>query len=367
MDTVSAIRCESYDEMLVDAAVGKAIAEIEGLDWVRPGMRVAVKVNLLSAHRPEEAVTPHPAVAAAVVKLLMERGAQVVIGDSPSGPMTLSRLEEIYTVTGMKKLEKLGATLNRDLRVTELPRRKPGEKKIQCCAYLLEADAIVDVCKLKTHGMMGMTAAVKNMYGSVPGVTKAEYHVRFSGDDRFAGMLVQLFERLSPRLALADAIEAMEGNGPSNGNPRRVGLIAASQNGFALDEFLAGVIHIDPTEVPTLIAARKRGLVSLPPQVAGDGAGVSVPDFRLVHERKGASLVGIVTGHAPKRRMKTVPVVDPEECVGCGVCSNVCPKGAIAMVDHLPMIDRKSCVRCFCCQELCPQGAMKAKRGIPAE
>lgn len=367
MDTVSAVRCESYSQERVDAAVGRAITEIDGFNWVRPGMRVAVKVNLLSAHRPEDAVTTHPAVAAAVVKLLLQQGAQVVIGDSPSGPMTLSRLEEIYAVTGMKELEKLGAKLNRDLRVTELPGRRNGEKKIQCCAYLAEADAIVDVCKLKTHGMMGMTAAVKNMYGSVPGVTKAEYHVRFSGDDRFAGMLVHLFERLSPRLSVADAIEAMEGNGPSNGSPRQVGLIAASQNGFALDEFLARVIQIDPMEVPTLIVARKRGLVTLPFQVVGDGAEVSLPDFQLVHERKGASLLGIVTGHAPKRRIKTLPVVEPGECVGCGVCAGVCPKGAITMTDRLPVIDRQSCVRCFCCQELCPQGAMKAKTAPQAE
>ncbi len=359
--------CGSYDENEVFAAVSRAVEAAGGFGWVTPGMKVAVKVNLLNGSKPEAAVTTHPAVACAVVRLLKDRGADVVVGDSPGGPMSVARLNSIYSVCGMDAVTKYGAVLNQDVGQKERHFDGVSLSDFNCCSFIDEADAVVNVCKLKTHGMMGMTAAVKNIYGVIPGITKAEYHFRHRGDEHFANMLVDLNQCFRPRMHIVDAVDAMEGNGPSNGSPRRVGLIGACQSPYDLDEFLAGVIGISPADVPTMVAAHKRGLVDLSAQVTGDAAGMKIPDFKLITERRSV-LFGGEKGFARLRGavMQTVlgarPSVQKDECIGCGKCAEACPAKAITMKNRLPVIKRSQCIYCYCCQEMCPKGAMLVKR-----
>ena len=66
--------CKSYEDAEVSAALQAVIDAAGGLDWVTPGMRVALKLNLVSAMKPEQAATVHPAVVCALVKLLTARG-----------------------------------------------------------------------------------------------------------------------------------------------------------------------------------------------------------------------------------------------------------------------------------------------------
>ena len=178
--------CKSYEEAEVSAALQAAIDAAGGLDWVTPGMRVALKLNLVSAMKPEQAATVHPAVVCALVKLLTARGAHVILGDSPGGLYTAAHLQRVYDATGLRAAEALGAELNADFSVCPVSYPEAIQaRSFTMTAYLKQADAIIDVCKLKTHGMMGMTNAVKNFFGIIPGTMKPEYHYKYPKGRRF--------------------------------------------------------------------------------------------------------------------------------------------------------------------------------------
>ena len=253
--------CKSYEEAEVSAALQAAVDAAGGLDWVTPGMRVALKLNLVSAMKPEQAATVHPAVVCALVKLLTARGAHVILGDSPGGLYTAAHLQRVYDVTGLRAAEALGAELNADFSVCPVSYPEAAQaRSFTMTAYLKQADAIIDVCKLKTHGMMGMTNAVKNFFGIIPGTMKPEYHYKYPKAADFADMLVDLCECCKPRLCICDAVVGMEGNGPTQGSARPIGCLIAAQSAHKLDLAACGVIGLTPGEVPTLTAAIRRGL-----------------------------------------------------------------------------------------------------------
>ena len=65
--SVALVGCQSYNQKEVDAAVQRAFDLLGGLkQWIHPGMKVAIKVNLLMKKKPEGFTTTHPAVVEAV-------------------------------------------------------------------------------------------------------------------------------------------------------------------------------------------------------------------------------------------------------------------------------------------------------------
>ena len=364
------VPCGSYDDRQVEDALRLALEKTDGLTFVEPGMRVAVKVNLVAGMRPERAATVHPAVVCALTRLLRERGAEVTVGDSPGGLYTAAWVNRIYDVCGMRAAEAAGAVLNEDFTQTEAEFPEAVQaKRFPCTAYLQRVDAVVDVCKLKSHGMMGMSGAVKNMFGAVPGTIKPEMHYKYPRAEDFADMLVDIFEYFRPRLCVCDAVTAMEGNGPTQGTPRDMGLLAASPDGHLLDRIAASLIGLDVGDVPTLAAADRRGLLREDGRIFGDPARYARPDFDTAPAQSavgfhlaGKGPLGRLTDKAVGGVLSPFPKLTAGECVGCGRCADTCPANAIAMRDKKPRIDRRRCIRCFCCQEFCPVGAMKIGR-----
>lgn len=370
---VALAACDGYGDPAVEAALRSALEPVGGLGFVRPGMRIAVKVNLVTAMKPDSAATVHPSVVCALVKLLRERGAEVVIGDGPGGIYSGAYLRVVYDVCGMRRAEALGAELNDDFSVAEV--EYPDAvmaKRFPYTAYLGKADAVIDVCKLKTHGMMGLSCAVKNLFGSVPGTIKPEFHYRYPRAEDFANALVDLYEYTKPRLCICDAVVGMEGNGPTQGTPRRIGCLIVARDGHRLDAVAAGLIGLAPREVPTLRAAVARGLLPADPSeiaVSGDPSRFRVPDFRTVPAQSsvffhvlGDGLIGRAADLVASRVLTPYPKLNGARCVGCGKCAQVCPAGAVSMRRGKPAIDRRACIHCFCCQEFCPKGAMEVGR-----
>lgn len=365
--------CKSYEDAEVSAALQTVIDAAGGLDWVTPGMRVALKLNLVSAMKPEEAATVHPAVVCALVRMLLARGAQVLLGDSPGGLYNAAHLQRVYEVTGLRAAEALGAALNSDFSVCTVSYPEAVQaKNFTMTAYLKQADAIIDVCKLKTHGMMGMTNAVKNFFGVIPGTMKPEYHYKYPKVSDFADMLVDLCEYCKPRLSICDAVVGMEGNGPTQGTARPIGCLIASENAHMLDLTACGLIGLSPEEVPTLTAAIRRGLCPDSAQklsVFGDPVAFIVPDYKTVPSQ--ASVFFRSGGKGPIAKLTDsflfhvltpYPKLHAKACIGCKKCANLCPAKAITMKNGRPAIDRKACIHCFCCQEFCPKGAMQVGR-----
>ena len=369
---VSIARCESYEPAQVKGALTAALAPLGGLDWVKPGMKIAIKANLMTRVRPERAATVHPAVAVALCELLAERQAQVVLGDSPGGPFNAAYVGAIYASTGMNEVRKTGASLNDDFTYMDIENADAvAAKSFQVTRYLAEADAIIDLCKLKTHGLMAFTGACKNFFGAVPGMHKSEYHYQYQTKEAFADMLVDICEWCKPRLCIADGVVAMEGNGPSGGTPRRMGALLAARNPHALDLAAAHLMGLGAKDVPTLAAAHMRGLIpgeAAELHVFGELANFAIADFQHAAQHD-IRLWGSTNETAAKlltRLFANRPVIESAACVGCGECKSVCPAQAIQIINKRARIRRDECVRCFCCQEFCPKGVIRVSRPLMA-
>ncbi len=374
---VSIVPCETYAPDVCEQALIDVLAPFGGLEWVRPGMRVGIKANLVSGAKPEKAVTTHPALLAALTRLLKARGTSVVIGDSPGNLYNASVLNRVYALSGLSEAEQAGAELNRDFSEKDAYYKDAVQaKRFTYTGWLDGCDAIINFCKLKSHGMMSLSAAAKNLFGTIPGTMKPEYHYRFPNPNDFADMIVDLDEYWKPALHICDAVTAMEGNGPTQGTPKHVGCLIASQNPHRLDVLAATLIGLEPKDVPTIAAAIRRNLTPDSVEqieIAGDWKAFLQDDFEVIRNRNSLLFVGgdNVFGRAVRGAMNAClaskPKVKTSACVGCGRCRDECPPHTIAIKNKKAVIDRRHCIKCFCCQEFCPVGAMRVHRSPVAK
>ena len=360
--------CNSYQTEEVRKALTAAIDDLGGFEpYIRPGERVLLKVNLVLSKGPEAAATTHPAFVAELARQLKDYGCTVIIGDSPGGAFNAAMLRRNYRVTGMMQAaEESGAELSYNTGTCKVacPAGKML-KNLTLTAMSQEADKVISVCKLKTHSMMTYTGAMKNMFGTIPGTVKAEYHVRMPRMEDFADALIDICEATKPVLSFMDAVIGMEGNGPTGGTPRKIGAVLAGANPYELDVVAAGLVGLDEQQVLTIKAAADRGLApraAAGVQVTGeDPEKYRISDFKLPDHIHSDLSQG---GFLPKFGMKLLrPRVafDESRCVGCGDCAANCPAKVITMKNRRPTVDYRQCIRCFCCQELCPQNAVRVK------
>ena len=365
---VSISACPDYSAENVRRALAECLDAVGGLDWVTPGMKIAVKANLVIAMKPDTAAVTHPSVVTELCRMLVSRGAEVIVGDSPGGLWNSAWVGYVYTASGIREVESIGASLNRDFGETEIEfPDAAAAKKFFLTSWLLDVDCIIDCCKLKTHAFMAMSCAVKNFFGAVPGARKPEYHYLYPQLSSFADMLIDLNLFLKPCLTVVDAVMGMEGNGPTQGTPRHLGAILASRSTFAADLACVSLIGLDPMDVPTVKAAFERGLAPASPQelsVYGDLASFAVPDYVTlpIHEDMDFRSHGPVINWLLRTCFATRPKIDRSICVGCGKCAEACPVHASKVVDRKAEIDKSVCIRCFCCQEFCPKGAISVHR-----
>ena len=369
---VSIVPCGSYAQAACRRALEQVLAPLGGLSWVQPGMRIAIKANLISFLKPEAAATTHPALLGALASLLQEHGAQVVVGDSPGGLYHAAYVHRVYAAAGLLPLREAGVLLNENFAQREAEYAQGAVcRRFPYTAWLDEADAVINFCKLKTHGMMALTCGAKNLFGVIPGTKKPEFHFLYSNPADFARMIVDLCEYVRPVLTICDAVVGMEGNGPTSGTPRDVGCVVASASPHKLDLLCAALIGLQRSDVPTLEAAFERALIPDSAgqlQVSGDWQSFVVPDYQriqgqssLLFRGRGGRL-GKLQGLLIQRAICPRPAVEASSCVGCGKCRDICPAKAIQLHRGLPRIDRSRCIHCFCCQEFCPKGAMKQSR-----
>jgi len=374
MNEVAIARCGDYEYSEVKKAVARSIELLGGMgSFVKEGERVLLKASLLMRRKPERATTTHPAVVRAVAELVREAGGSPVIGDSPGGYHFYTRktLEAVYDTCGMTEAaEASGAELNFDTEAVDVP-YPAGRviKLVKTIRPLLEADKIISIPRIKTHMMTVYSGAVKNLFGIIPGSYKAEYHLRFEDAEEFADLLLDLCLFAHPCLTVMDAIIGMEGYGPTNGSPRKVGLVISSANPFALDVVAADAIGLKAAQVPTIRKSIERGLCPLEEDIVVLGERVDdvrVADFKKPTVKVAFNLYAIFIPKFLRRRvdrfLKPRPEFDHAKCLGCGVCAKACPPKAIAMKEGKPEVDLRGCIRCFCCHELCAHGAVDISR-----
>lgn len=358
--------CNSYDLKIVNNSFRKLLLDNNLLDFVKPNMKIGIKLNLVTFMKPEKAATTHPILVKVLCDMLTEKGAIVTLGDSPGGLYTESALKTVYQATGITECVTNNVSLNNNFDVCQKEINGKVVKTLDCTDWLLHQDAIINFSKLKSHGMMGLSGSVKNLFGTVPGILKPEYHYRYPEHTDFANMLIDINEFYKPVLNIMDAVIGMEGNGPTAGTPREIGLLLASKNQYDLDLAACTLINLDIKHVKTVTESINRGLCANTISDVIFNKDINkyiVKDFKKIEPGKNMKFktVGFID-----KILDKILVVKPncfkKECIGCSKCADICPAKAITMIDKKPHIDRDKCIRCFCCQEFCPVGAMKAKK-----
>lgn len=367
MDKVNIYKCQNYEYENIKKAMDQTIASFDVLKNIKKGTKVVIKANLVSAMKPENAVVTHPLLLKYLYDYLINKGASVVIGDSPSGMFTETALNNIYKAT---TLNELGLNLNHNFNKVSTTFKDAEVLKIfDYDEFLKDADIRINFSKLKTHAMMGMSASVKNLFGCIPGTTKLEYHYRFPNHDDFANMLIDINEYFKMDVNIIDAIVGMEGNGPTMGNPRDIGCILSSTNPYALDYIASKLININYEKVNTIQQSINRKLFNTENiKINDDIEKYIVKDFKLIDNNQSLefysdsnNLFYKAVSKVTNKLFENKPDVIKKKCISCGKCMRNCPKQAIKMVNGYPVIDRSKCIKCYCCQEFCPKGAMVLK------
>lgn len=382
---VAAAYCGSYDEEEVYNAVKACTDALGGIAaFVRRDEKILVKPNFLTASDPELAIVTHPSVTGAVLRLLHEEGCtNVVCGDSPGHGSPESAAEK----AGLPELFNRYGARQADMS-TEVSVDYPGgaaADRFYLTKDAAEADAIIGVCKMKTHALERITGAVKNMYGLVCGYRKAAGHVRFPNAVIFARMLADIHNLRKPRLHIMDGIVAMEGNGPGSGDPVQMNIILASADPVALDTVFCQLINMDPELIPTNVQGELLGvgcshldkirIIETEPAAAKNRGEREISADELFKkygkadfdaDRTGTKKTLLSRFSDAMTAIARRPFISAELCVKCGICVEHCPVPGKAVSfkngkTEPPVYDYSKCIRCYCCQEMCPQNAIKVK------
>jgi len=353
------IREATYDYETLRPLIYESLEAFCG-DIITPSSRVVIKPNLLRAAPPESAILTHPLIVRAAAQYVIDKGARPQISDS----------QAIGSFGGILAKSGIGAALdglNVDIREFKRSVKAdigPPFGTIDIAGDAVEADILINLAKLKTHGQMLLTCGVKNLFGCVVGFRKPEWHMRAGVDrDKFARLIVGIYHTLGPTVTIVDGILALEGDGPGKGGtPRQVGYLLAGRDAVAVDRVICSMLGIDPRDLPTDRASAEMEIGEEAIEI--DGTVPRIEGFRLPENTP--------LTYGPRRLQSAVrrwllqrPVVDETKCKMCGECWEFCPADAIQSSDEKIIFDYEKCIRCYCCMEICPHGALHSKGTLP--
>ena len=365
--------CPNYEIDNVRIAVRRILENFGGAEALSAayGKKVLLKVNLVMALKPEDCATTHPSVVQALSEEFVACGCHVVIADSPGGLYNAAYLKRFYRICGMEEAALAsGAELNDNFESREVH----FPEGVICQDFtiiepVLDADLVISVGKLKTHGLAYMTGAMKNMFGAIPGLLKPTLHSKFPDRTEFCRMLVDVCECTRPGFAILDAVGGMEGRGPTGGRPKKAGLLLGGINPHAVDLAGCRVMGFSSEQIPFLVEANNRGFIPLKfDELDYFGDPPKGFEERFVPAIKATSIPIHYLPPFVRPLMQKLfvpyPLILNEKCTGCGACAQSCPEHIIDITDRKAVINYDKCIKCYCCHEFCPAKAIEFKRFI---
>lgn len=371
MNRIVVKKCNSYDLDALITVINKAVDELGGWDnFIKPKDTVLLKVNLIGPKTGDSGAVTHPEFVRAIVRILREKDCRVWIGDSAGGAIAgIAPTGRAMNTAGYTTVaEQEGAEIKNFDRegVREIPVTSTDYQSIYLARPLFEADAIINLPKLKTHVAAGYTGAVKNLYGCIPGLKKAEYHKLYPDSRNFGKIIADINDSVKPVLHIMDGIVAMQGKGPTGGKTYSAGKVLAGTDPLALDTIGAAMIGLDVRTLPIFEEVITRNLgayLQKNIEIKGDYTGIpllqnfEIPRMYSVNGRKSGMFKKVIDF------FKTRPKVNPAVCTGCNTCVDSCPVEAIDRDSKL--IDYSKCIECLCCHELCVFNAIELKNDKP--
>ena len=350
-------RCNDYSPLSLDTAL-RTIIDNTDFPEVN-GKVVFIKPNILSDSLPEKAITTDARAVEALINILKEKGAEkIILGDSPgtqTGKLSL-RLSSFD-----KTAERTGAVIQ-DFRESNRIHEIDG-LKIPMAAALDNSDVVISFAKFKTHQLMSATGAVKNMFGTIPGLNKSPMHFRYRTPESFARFIMQVFSECHVDYAFIDAVIGMEGPGPGNGDPRHVGLMMGSENAYSLDKAEAMIMGYESVSLIATAEKAEPGITDADyPLLKPED--IIIRDYKRIGEGKkntlrsivGATIINAFHRHGSDRPR---PIFDADKCKVCSRCVEICPAKALSIKDGHVSFEKKKCITCYCCHEVCPFDAIK--------
>lgn len=361
-----------YKEDLVYPAICKALDALSVPADLHPGMKVVIKPNLVMAKSPVYPVTTHPVVIRCVARYLHSHGiTDITLAESSGGLYNAEYMKALYKTCGVAPLEDV-LHLNMDFTARTIPCKEGFvNHSFHIISPILDADYVINIAKLKTHAMTGYSGGIKNLFGTIPGLEKPQMHYRFPDIEDFSRMLLELAQTVNPAVTIIDAIDAMEGNGPTGGTSHPLHLLLAARDFYTQDYFAAGLMKLDPMDI-VMIRQAMEVCLAKPDEITLTGDPIpedltpfQVPDTRRLDfstslpsflQKPFIALLGSI--------FKSYPKLIPEKCVGCGKCAESCPAHIIKIKDHKAHFQKKGCISCFCCQEMCPMKAIEVRKAL---
>ena len=353
--------------------IEQAINMLGGIrKFVKPGDKVLIKPNVVSPLPPEKAATTHPSVVKAIIEIVKEVTPNIWVGDCSAGD-TAGITEQAFKVSRIMNVIDEEKVEFRNLQEepfmpVELKHFTVVERT-DFAKAALEADVIINVPKLKTHGITFLTGALKNLFGLVHPEERKYFHKEYEGGYYFNNVFVDIYNFFNDKIKLniMDAVVGMQGDqGPAHGEPKNIGLVLVSTDGVALDAVASEIVGYKPLGIQTTRIAFEK-LIGIGDLKQINILGEKLEDVKIKDFKKTSLFDYINKYKRDKNYPFLAPVVNKKDCVGCGYCFENCPVGAIDMVETGEGVKKADicpdkCIKCFICKEVCPTGAVVVKK-----
>jgi len=353
-------KCKSYDKLEVKKSLYRSLEILGGISKIiKPNSKVLIKPNMLMAKSPDASITTHPTVIEAVINAVFDADATPMVGDSPGG-IVKDNVEHYYKATGIYEVcDRLDVKLlNFEKEGVYIKKRKNHTYHI--AKPVIDCDFLINLPKIKTHGLTIFSSSIKNMYGSIPGLTKTDYHRKAPKPTEFSSRVVDIFALTRPDLNIVDGVIGMEGSGPSNGTPRELGMILVSKDAVAMDHYICHLLGKNPKDVPT-------NRIALDDNLGNSIENTQILGYnpKILTDFKWPSNISYTLDHFPSTLARalihlwwTRPAITKNKCINCKICQDSCPVDALKDGFVIPEFDYAKCINCLCCMEMCPQGAV---------